>query len=91
MTRSELRRAVAAGSSGLAGAGRGYSSEEDGYGDMRRPGMPGPDNPGSSDPPDLGTAVCEALASGVSGKNDSDIGAVWEEEADGGTLGNGPN
>jgi hypothetical protein len=72
---------------------RGYSSEEAGYGDVRRPGIPGPESPGSRDGPDLGTGFREAEASEMSG-NDSDIGtsgAVWEEEADWGALGKGPN
>jgi len=76
--------------SGLAGAWWGYSSAEDGYGDMGRPGIPGPDSPGLSDPPDPATGIREALPSGVSGKGGSEIGAVWEE-VEGGRLENGPN
>lgn len=59
---------------------------------MRRPGIPGPESPGSSDGPDLGTGFREAPTSEMSG-NDSDIGtsgAVWEEEADWGALEKGP-
>lgn len=87
----ELRLGIDEVESGLC-AMRGYSDEA-GYGDVRRPGIPGPESPGSSDGPDPGTGFREAEASEMSG-NDSDIGtsgAVWEEEADCGALGKGPN
>lgn len=59
---------------------------------MHRPGIPGPESPGSSGGPDLGTGFRGAQAPEMSG-NDSAIPtsrAVWEEEVDCGAPGKGP-